>query len=504
LRVSERHLLKEAKRFWKDNRTTDQRFKRPPPPPAETPTTQPISNLEALRRSAASAERQDRADQQAPTTQPAAETEAAAEELPPTAPVSDPDSGEAPLLQPAPATEPAESDVPAEEPEPAAKEAAELIQSADDSPIKFMTTPPGGRPQPNIAPQPQQPFFETFTEAKEVALSIVRREEAIKRATRLANYLTQRLSEPWFEMPVGENLYRQRPPAVEEPGYYEKLIADVPPEFRYEGSLTVGETDWFTARNASRVPSLGVAMLRSADGSVVQFATLAFQVQGVSEVPRSADVDRSFYLALYESCPMALRDHKDNLFIYRLVEVQPARPPETLDDVRERVIADARLKRAYDEAVRRANALAERAETLGLEAALKQDTELQEAAGISDQVAKPPALARKPVGPRGDPTRPYVPRLGMVDEAFVEACFALGDPAEGEKRCTAIELPDKSKVAVVEYVKVDPMTKEAYVEARPMAKGFLWSERYRECLQEWFDPQLVRSRNGLVKKSDEG
>ncbi len=473
LPISETTLEKKARRYWKENRQ-DRAFRRPLP----QPTTQPSAG-DAPASEAGERPTPDTATQPTEPGAPASELE-----QPVTTPAQDPAAGEGPAGQPDPSAVAEPASQPAESPAPAEP----TTQAA--TPASTQPAEPMGPPAP-----PPSPFFETYEEAHEAALEVIRKREAAEQAGKIADYLIHRTSEPWFDQALGDDNYKKRPDGVEVADYYQTVIADPPPALRCEQTLTTGQTDWFTPDAAREVPSIGAASLRVPGQAGVAFSQLAFQVQGLVELPDNAQVDRSLYLALFQSGPVALQDSAGNLYVYRLVAAQPARAPESLDEVRDRVAADLRKQKAYEEAQRQAETLLEQAKNVGLEAALEQATELQAKLDIGNQVVKPAPFARKKSGSGPLAGVTYIPQVGLVDESFTAACFELGPADEGRQPLKVIPLPDQNMVVVVERTKLEPMSKQTYVSARPTAMSDIQSARYTTSQVEWFDPKLVRARN---------
>ena len=328
-----------------------------------------------------------------------------------------------------------------------------------------------------------------------MALEVVRKQEAQKEAGKVAEYLIQRITEPWFDVPLGDDNYKERPAGVDVPGYYEAAIAEPPPDLHYPGFLTVGVTDWLSPEDVRQVPSLGTASMLVPGEAPLPFAQLAFQVQGLVDLPKAADLDRSLFLALYEPCSVPLQDARGNLYVYRIVAAEAGRVPEALDGLRDQVITDLRMQRAYDEAQRQADNLVAEAEKDGLEAAFERNTELQKILGTGNQVVKPQAFLRKRAARNLAFAKTYIQRVGLVGETFTRPCFEVGPADEGKTPLKVVPLPERSMVVLVEWRKLERMDRGSYAGARQSVINEIKQARGNQCLTEWFDPELIRSRN---------
>ncbi|MFQ5491618.1 MAG: hypothetical protein ACE5GE_12950 [Phycisphaerae bacterium] len=484
LSLSPKTLERKAHRYWKENRNRDQAFLRPRPvpepaqlpqpvPTAPSPSAPPVEDGNAQEQPADSPGQGGFSLAQGRAQAGGAQPTDAAVEPKPTAP-SDATSGAAPTAQTPDAAGPADAAPPAL---------------------------PASQP---ALPKPPSPYFETWPEAKEAALQVIRTQEASKRAKKLIDYLIQRGLEPWFDMEVGTDNYKKRPAGVDGPDYLAGLIGDLPPEFRWPGAVTTGLTDWFSQSDAVRVPELGTTWLEIPGGSSVAFGNAAFLVQGLAQLQDDADQDRSLFCALYQPGSMALRDGTGNLYLYRIVGTQPARPPERLDEVRDRVIADLAKQRGYDEAKRWAEQLKDEALKSGLEAAVAASTALEEALGQALAVQKPAPFGRKPIQRPGVPSKTFIPSVGFVDESFTRTCFELGPADQGRQPVAVIEAPEMAAVAVVEFAKLEPLSRDGYVSARPGLRVRIQSDRASQVIGEWLNPELIKSRNRYEEASREG
>jgi hypothetical protein len=187
-----------------------------------------------------------------------------------------------------------------------------------------------------------------------------------------------------------------------------------------------------------------------------------------------------------------------------VVDIEPARAPETLDEVRDQVVENLRLQRAYEEATRRGEALLAEAKLTSLEEAWNAATELQETVGKDGGYRSAAPFARKGLQ-FGDFAMPVsVQGVGAVDDAFTERCFALGPVAEGKEQWAVIPLPDSATVVTVEWQAVRPMTEDDYARRRPTLLRQMRAVRGMEIMSEWLDPELIRSRNGFEFPTDRG
>ncbi len=358
--------------------------------------------------------------------------------------------------------------------------------------------------QPSSAPV--RAYFETFAEAREAALGVVRKQEAKTQAGRIAEYLIQRAEEPWFDSKEGEDGYKVRPKDIADANYYAELITDVPANLEYPGSLSVGTTDWFSAADATQVPGLGESFMDVPGGRGRSFGQAAFSVQGLVELPDAEDAtfDRSQFYALYATPSLPVRDRSGNMYIFRVSEVNPAQAPEGLEEVRDDVIADCRTQQAYDQALELAEKIKSTDASQSLEDALAAAPDVQAALGEDVKVSNAQPFVRRRLGQTGG-FQAFVSPIGVVTDEFTTACFdSLAGGSEDSKPLFVHPMPDKGMVAVVQYVKLEPMSKTAYAASRQRVLQELTTQRQQQALLAWFSKGQIRARNQFEADSDDG
>jgi len=539
LRESEEALERRAREYWRQNRDKDPAFLRPPTTqPADEPTAEPTAQGPEEGGPASD----DRVEAESPPAQgaepPAAPGDESSNAETPETEASDvdqpdsdtPDEGTEdnagsgtepqdtagqpePLTNPGSAeAEPDQADEPPSEQPPPSTTAIEEPVVGEPAPVQAPTTQPApDRPVPEQpAPaKPESKYFETYPEAHEAAMSVVRRQAAVAEVHRIAEYIGQRIADPWYDMAEGKDGYKPLPPAIEDlgvddPDYYDKIIAGIPPELRYQGVVTTATTDWFTQEEASSVPGLGGAAMETREGGPATFGQFAFLVKGLAEIPKRGRVDRTVFLAPYQSSAHWLIDGDGNRYLYRITDLQAARAPESLDEVREKVVEDLRLQRASEEAQRRAEALLAEAKEVGLKAAWEAQTELKEIMGENGGYRSAAPFARKQLQLFAGFSLPVsVDGVGVVEDAFLERCFELGPASEGKEQLAVIPAPELAQVVAVEWESTEPMRKDAYARQRPTLLRQIQATRQVRLVSEWLNPELIRSRNGFKFPSEE-
>lgn len=476
LSISESTLERRAREFWKENKT-DPAFLRPRTIPQPTPVTNIVIPP---------------ADQSVPdesvdTSTPPADDATEDGEGSPVPGGGELDGGQAEQ------TDSTSTDA-SEQPEETPTEPAE--QPSTVPPPAPVITPPTTTPPP--APSRH---FETWSEAREAARDAVLKNLAARRAYDVANYIAEEAAEPWFDATPGEDGYKEQPAGADNLALLEEIIANLPVEYRYNGAVTTATTDWFTQQDAASVPEVGAAYLLIPGGGRQGFSQLSFLIKGLTEIPK-VGADRSLYLTLYETSQAPLSDSAGNLYLYRPIGIEPGRAANSLDEVRDEVVADLRVQRAYDEAQRLGEALLSEAQVNGLKSAWEADTALQDiTAGVGFYEATP--FARLPLF-RFAGNQQSVTGLGRVEETFIQACFELGSAEAGLEQYAVIPVPDLAAVAIVQWKEIQPLREDQYAKERPRFLRQVQGQRTQKLISEWLDPELIRSRNGFRYANQSG
>ncbi|NOT02113.1 MAG: hypothetical protein HOP29_15985 [Phycisphaerales bacterium] len=343
------------------------------------------------------------------------------------------------------------------------------------------------------------PFFESYEEARDIALTQVRFELAKVEATNIAAWLMEQLHDPWFGQTAGTDGYKPAPPDVLKEEYYEQLKGRVPANLTYGNAIEVFTSDFVTVDNLVTLTDIGVSA-HEAGTRRINFRNVAAQVQGIEAIPTDTGVDSSFYLALGQTSPVVLFNARGQAFLYRILAVKPAGPAESLDLVRDKVIEDMHLLKGFERAREAAEKLLMNAQAMGLESGFATMKDELEATPFPTQLHTPLPFGRiktGSAGKRGDNHLTDMGAVGVISGDFVERCFALeNDP--NPFKVTSIEVPTGAKFVIVEFVERVPVRADAYAGQRPQVVRNFNEAEVGGSLSEWLDPTRIRDRNGLV------
>lgn len=353
---------------------------------------------------------------------------------------------------------------------------------------------------------PVQPPYFSWEEAEEIAVKVIRERQATNVSERIATWIIEQASDGWMAVERGEDGYRQATPQLTGLDLYRELIERLPPSLAYPDGLTVSTTDFFFADRAASVSEIGTAAFRPPGTLPLNFARLAFQTKGVvPRVPTEEGTNRDEYLATFQSCPYPLSDFDGNYYVFRVVATVPGHAAESLDEVRDRVIADLRTLQGYETALARAEGLRHCTPGISLQEAFESDAELLEIkdtpAGEGCGFFEPSLVSRLSLadaigGRAGKPDRTVFvpPALGVVPAEVVERWFEL---ELTEDKTAVIGLRDRATVMVAEWVETQPGTQDDFDREKDRLASQISFRRAQEALDDWLDPEAIRARNAF-------
>jgi len=218
---------------------------------------------------------------------------------------------------------------------------------------------------------------------------------------------------------------------------------------------------WATLSELSGLEGIGQSTIGEDAQSAKPFTTYVSATRRFTEGDDSIKVLRSLRTQVgVASKP--LRDSDGNVYLFRLVEVQPAHAPASLDEVRGQVAADAQTIAAYENLIADAGAWKKRAVAQDLDAVAEAgDTRVSQTLPF-----------QRVVGSQG--AAPDVLGVGVSRE-FVDAAFALVDVLDDpqadiaalprEQRVTVTGLPfahDGPALGVFVLDSFEPLTRSGY------------------------------------------
>ncbi len=354
-------------------------------------------------------------------------------------------------------------------------------------------------------PAPKPTLWKDWEDAKETAVDKLREQFADEFVQRIVDWVIPITAEAWIDAAKGESRYRKAPTEVASLDYYDRLLERLPQSLKYPETVAVHVSDFFTREKAPSVPGIGATIVRGGQGLIARnLGELAFRNEAiVPKIPQDEGAGASEYLALYQTCSHPLSDFRNgDVYLFRVVEAKPGAAAESVDQVRDQIVADLRLERGFELAKKRAGSLQSCAANEPLRSAYEKDVDLaafrETGEGAKTGYFEPPPFSRVPRGLAAD-GRPadgvYVGGgLGKLANDLVDTCFALAD---AQQKTAVLDLPDRAAVVVVEWVETIPAGEDDFNSLRGQLVTQLTDNRWRDFVDDWLDPERVRARTGF-------
>lgn len=373
-------------------------------------------------------------------------------------------------------------------------------------------TRPAATSAPVAPNQPPPTELIPFAECKERVRADLRREKAIAEAQRVMNEVLHEARKPWDSAAANEKGERQAPAASAQLSF-EALRAKFSQEYTVDRRVTELED----ATALSREPGIGQSG-ELLNQRRMPISALALRVEGIAT---PTEGDSTPILKLNEP-KLAMtfefsgrKQESYQFYVYRVVEAVAKGPPASLADVRDKAIENLKTRRAYELAGEHARKIAERAKTIGLEAAIAEDAELKTLLSEADaksaaatQAASAPAepatnyaksLEVRPDTPISRNTQ-FVPGLGrapkLADQVFVDTTT---QPAllPGEHRVVISQTPREFRWVLAEVAEIKPIYKGEFDARRPQLKEQMGKSLVNEFRRLWGNPQDIRRRTAF-------
>ena len=361
---------------------------------------------------------------------------------------------------------------------------------------------------------PPDPFYLTFAEAREDVVTFLAQQRRLEEARGMASVIWRARREPWYNQPEDEAGFPEAPEAAKAADHYQQTLQKLQNRIPHRDAIEFGKTDLFAAAEAGDVERLGGTRVDTQTPIPGRrFGSSTHFVQGLVESARADDSSVQQALASYQTAPAPLIDEDNNLYLYRIVQVQERHAPTSIDEVRDKIVADLRAQRAFESAKTHAEAIKDRigegdlravCEAYdGLDADLKAET-------ISFFEAEPfpkmgreffgfrfPVIVSDKAGARDQDNK----RLHQIqNERFVAEVFDLLESA-GEQGLGIIEVPALEQVFLVGLDGIDHLTKPEYEDYKKNIQSQIAVNRQDSLLKQWFSAESIRARCGYKPSS---
>lgn len=365
------------------------------------------------------------------------------------------------------------------------------------------------------APAPP-PVPMTFEEAREKVKEDFRLARAAEEAQSLLNRIRDEAYLPWREMKPDAEGHRPAPETQANVSF-EQLAA----KYSKEVKVVHRTTDLLTADKLTTEPWLQRASVTE-NRRPVRAAMLALHVEGLPKQGMLADRPQ---LRILEPSPLMVAQgmampgqpqSQTQAYIFRVVDAVPAGPPASLDDVREQLVKNLKMKKALDLAGEHARNIAERAKVVGLAAAMAEATDLKQMVLDADTAAKAsPGDSMNP-GNYTVKLDPVAPTRFTSSDLFSSnfrsqtagklAVAATTQPASESERFRVVTSCNATTqtCGIIQVNGIKPLYEDDYKKARQSLESMAMRESQWKFVRSWMDPASIHKRAGLTLAIDAG
>ncbi len=358
---------------------------------------------------------------------------------------------------------------------------------------------------------PTDPFYRTFAEAHEDVVTFLMEQRQLEEARSMASVIWRALREPWYNQPEDEAGFPQAPEVAKAADHYQQTLQRLQNRITHRDAIDFGKTDLFAASEAGDVERLGGTRVDTQTPTPGRrFGSSTHFVQGLVESARPEGSSVQQALASYQTAPSPLIDEDNNLYLYRIVQVQERHAPTSIDEVRDMVVADLRAQRAFESAKTHAEAIKNRIgegdlKTAyeaydGLEAARKEECSSFFEANPFPQMNPEifagfrfPVIVSDQAGARDEDNK----LLHQIrNEEFVADVFKLLE-SDGEQGVGVVEVPATERIFLVQLTGIDHVTKPDYEGYKQTIQFQIAQNRQSSLLEQWFSAESIRARCGF-------
>ncbi len=391
----------------------------------------------------------------------------------------------------------------------------ELKNYFDQNKNKY--TKPAIGPSPDPA-SPAQNIPMSFDEAKERVKEDYRTAKAAQEAQSIINRIRDEAYAPWNAMPPNSEGIRPAPATQANLSF-----ADLAAKYAKDPSRPIRITHKVTElidQNALQ-NERGFASARVTERNrQINAVSLAFHAVGL---PKQAMVGDRAQLRILEPSPVmsatqpgAMPGTSAQPYMFRVVDVALAGPPATLDEAREKIVKNLKLKKAHEMAGQYAQAIGERAKEIGIAAAVLEAVEAKQIIATADA-----AIAAQPLDPANpgkytvklDPVAPtsctaerfYGPNIQSAPAIGAKAIAATTQPVNPPQKYHVVVSPfTKTGDAVWMIVQVNglkPIYADEFKAQKDMLEQRAMTMSGMSFVSSWMSRDAIHKRTGFVPKA---
>ncbi len=369
-------------------------------------------------------------------------------------------------------------------------------------PKKATTTVPASNPAPVVVSM-------TFEEALPKILEKLKMERARDLAKKALYEAKEDAERPWRSAPTDKSGLKQKPDKVAD---FQQLADQYSKQAHIK--IVYNRTPLISQEEASRLPGIGSAFIPEQRRPLF-FGEYAFRVVPFIQPPPAKATAQPLFLIQYQNNASLLRNmtregEDTGYYFFRVIKVDPSHLPQSLTEIKDKVIQEYRLNQAYAMAKKDADKVCQAAgkQTLADLVKFPAGEVKPILTRLAVKVLDPQTFARQNFSYGGRMVPPTLPPVQgntakFADTAFEKFWKQPTTQPDGKRTCTMIT-DDVTRVAyAVQLLEKIPATAEEFKQFKTFPAYFLLRMKQQEFARSWFAPDNLHRRTGFISQITE-
>jgi hypothetical protein len=374
-------------------------------------------------------------------------------------------------------------------------------QYVKEHPSEFMkTVTPTTKPGEAPATQPVQvPMAEA--EALAFATDKLKATKARSIASQAMGEMYTETRRYWSQAKTNEAGVLQKPEQVAD---YQQLADTL--SKKYHVTIVYHRTPLISYQDSRTLTGIGSAFVRE-NGQPLFFGDYAFRVVPFIQPPSAKQSGELRYLVPFQDSDLLSQMDQEGaaggFYIFRVVQTDKSHLPESLAEVKAKVVRDYQLSEGYGLAKSVVEKLVEAAKTHKLDTLAKtSDKSLKKLLDtLNVKSVEPQTFSRRTFGYGGRMSAPLIQGIQENPAKFADAVFEkLWDQptTQPSGTFTAISIPDEANRSyyVVQMVAKEPGTADEFNKIKSLLLQLMKMSRQQEFVQNWILPNNIHQRTG--------
>jgi len=293
---------------------------------------------------------------------------------------------------------------------------------------------------------------------------------------------------------------------------YQQLVDQASKQYK-NVKLTYSRTPLVSAQELIQTPGIGSAMVPGQQPLYIN--EYAFRVVPLINPPTKKEQQDIPVLEMFQDSAWLMRQmggdgNVSAVYLFRVINVDKARLPASLDEVKAKVAESYRLDKAFQIAKKEAETLCQAVDKQKLSDFVKKpgakySKVIKE---IDAKKVEPETFARRQFSYGGQLSAPTIMSVGNNSEVFADEAFAKlwkqpTTQPSGVRTCAVIDIANDKTAYVVQPQDKKIATTDEFKQFKPFLARFTMMSRQQDFMQNWFNPKNIHQRTGYQSKLTE-